>query len=293
MGKVNITKPYEPEILKRLHKVHVEMLKDFQKVCKKHNLRYFAVYGTAIGTVRHQGFIPWDDDIDVGMLREDFEKFMQIAEKELGDHYRVMSPAKTKQSAGSVVKLQRKGTLFISNLTKDFEYEQCIFLDIFPFDFVAPTEKLRQRQLFKTTYLDRLIYLCGTAYPLIPLKGILGKAASGICWMVHYALKIFHISPRFLYRCFEKESARYNGQKGEMVTCFGQPSALKEMFRYQDMFPLEEVPFEEGTIHILHNNDEALRKVYGDYMQIPPADKQVNHCPYILQFEGEEPIINR
>ena len=58
------------------------------------------------------------------------------------------------------------------------------------------------------------------------------------------------------------------------------------------MFPLEEVPFEDGTIHILHNNDEALRKVYGDYMQIPPLDKQVNHCPYILQFEGEEPVIN-
>lgn len=292
MGKVNMTKPYEPEILERLHKVHVEMLKDFQKVCKKHHLKYFAVYGTAIGAVRHQGFIPWDDDIDVGMLREDFEKFMEVAEIELGEYYQIMSPAKTQKSAGSVVKLQRKGTRFISNLTKDFGYEQCIFLDIFPFDFAAPTEKLRKRQLFKTTYLDRLIYLCGTAYPLIPLKGIVGKIAAGVCWMIHYILKIFHISPRFLYKCFEKESMRYNQQKGEFVTCFGQPTALKKMFCYRDMFPLKEVPFEDTTIYILYNNDEALRKVYGDYMQVPPVDKQVNHCPYILQFEGEKPIIN-
>lgn len=292
MRKVNVTKPYEPEILEHLHQVHVEMLKDFQRVCEKYNLRYFAVYGTAIGAVRHQGFIPWDDDIDVGMLREEFEKFMEIAEQELGEHYQIMSPKKTRKSAGSVVKLQRKGTVFISNLTRDFEYEQCIFLDIFPFDFAAPTEKLRKRQLFLTTYLDRLIYLCGTAYPLIPLKGAAGKAAQGICWLLHYTLKLFHVSPRFLYSCFEKESVRYNTEPGEYVTCFGQPTALKKMFRYQDMFPLKEIPFEDGSIHILHNNDEALRKVYGDYMQIPPADKQVNHCPYILQFEGEDPIIN-
>ena len=215
MGKVNVTKPYEPETLERLHKVHVEMLKDFQQVCKKHNLQYFAVYGTAIGAVRHQGFIPWDDDIDVGMLRDDFEKFMTIAEEELGEHYGVMSPAKTKQSAGSVVKLSRERELFLSQISqKILDTNSVSFWIFFPFDFAAPTEKLRKRQLFKTTYLDRLIYLCGTAYPLIPLNGIMGKAASGICWMVHYVLKIFHVSPRFLYQCFEKESVKYNMQKG-------------------------------------------------------------------------------
>lgn len=74
-------KPYDPQILKRLHEVQVEILKDFETICKKHHLEYFALYGTAIGAVRHQGFIPWDDDIDVGMLREDYEKFLTIARK--------------------------------------------------------------------------------------------------------------------------------------------------------------------------------------------------------------------
>lgn len=291
MRKVDITKPYEPEILEKLHKVHVEMLRDFQKVCEKYNLKYFAVYGTAIGAVRHQGFIPWDDDIDVGMMREDFERFIELAEKEMGNKYQIMSPRKNKESSGSVVKLQRKGTKFISNLTKDFGYEQCIFMDIFPFDY-APTHKLRKRQLHITTFLDRLIYLCGTAYPLIPIKGIKGEVAAAICWLAHYILKIFHVSPRFIYRCFEKQSVKYNRTKGEFVTCFGQPTALRKMFRREDMFPLKEVPFEDAAIHILNNNDEALRKVYGDYMKVPPVDKRINHCPDILQFEGEEPIIS-
>ena len=85
------SKPYEPEILAKLHKTQIEILEEFERICEKHNLEYFAIYGTAIGAVRHQGFIPWDDDIDVGMLREDYEKFLEIAKKELGEKYQIMT----------------------------------------------------------------------------------------------------------------------------------------------------------------------------------------------------------
>ena len=77
MKKYTVNKPYEKEVLDKLHRVQVEILRDFDAVCEKHQLHYFAVYGTAIGAVRHGGFIPWDDDVDVAMLREDYEKFLQ------------------------------------------------------------------------------------------------------------------------------------------------------------------------------------------------------------------------
>ena len=77
MKKYSRSKQYDEIVLKKLHGVQVEMLHDFAQVCEKYKLPYFAVYGTAIGAVRHAGFIPWDDDIDVGMLRVDYDKFME------------------------------------------------------------------------------------------------------------------------------------------------------------------------------------------------------------------------
>ena len=71
---------YQPEILERLHKLQLEMLCDLDSICKKYDLKYFAVFGTALGAVRHGGFIPWDDDIDVGMLREDHDTFIRVVE---------------------------------------------------------------------------------------------------------------------------------------------------------------------------------------------------------------------
>ena len=92
MKKYNTSKSYEPEVLKKLHTVQLEMLNDFIRVCDKHDLTYFVVYGTAIGAVRHQGFIPWDDDIDVAMLRRDYDKFCRIFNEELSEKYNLLTP---------------------------------------------------------------------------------------------------------------------------------------------------------------------------------------------------------
>ena len=170
MEKINRSKPYKKEVLEHLHRVQIEMIQDLDRVCKKYEIPYFAAFGTALGAVRHQGFIPWDDDTDVGMLRKDYDRFLEIAEKELGDHYRVLTPEVDKRYACNVTKLQRKGTVFISHLSKNLKCEQCIFIDIFPFDCVAPTKKLAKRQWFMTTFLDRLLYLCGTPYPVISVQ---------------------------------------------------------------------------------------------------------------------------
>ena len=86
-----VSQEYDSEILKKLQKTELEILKDFVKICDKYHLPYFATGGTAIGALRHQGFIPWDDDIDVCMLRKDYEKFMEVAPQEMGDRYAFMT----------------------------------------------------------------------------------------------------------------------------------------------------------------------------------------------------------
>ena len=110
MKKYNRSESYEPEILDKLHSVHLQILRDFIQVCKKYNLNYFVVYGTAIGAVRHSGFIPWDDDVDVAMLREDYEKFIKVFSKELGGQYNLLTPERDGRYGCTVTHLQRKGT---------------------------------------------------------------------------------------------------------------------------------------------------------------------------------------
>ena len=78
---------YDEELLRRIKDSEKDILRKFILICEKYNLDYFVVFGTLLGTIRHEGFIPWDDDIDVGMLRTDYEKFLEVAQKECGEEY--------------------------------------------------------------------------------------------------------------------------------------------------------------------------------------------------------------
>ena len=93
MKEVERNIPYDPKVLDKLHRLQIEMLNDLDSICKKHDIHYFAVFGTALGAVRHHGFIPWDDDIDVAMLREDYDRFLEIVTVEMGEKYQIMTPA--------------------------------------------------------------------------------------------------------------------------------------------------------------------------------------------------------
>ena len=292
MRKYKKNRPYEDEILDKLHKVQLKILSDFIAVCEKYNLRYFAVYGTAIGAVRHHGFIPWDDDIDVAMLREDYDQFCKVFHKELGGDYNLLTPEIDGRYACTVTHIQKKGTKFISESSQDLKCEQCIFMDIFPLDYVAGDKRAALKQARQANIFGRLLFLVGTAYPVIPYKGLKGTMAAYACWLIHYALKLLGIKPQFLYGKYVAAAIHYNEspEKSEYVTSFEYAGGLKDRVKKDDLFPLKRVPFENLEINIPANNHDFLTKVYGDYMKIPPKEERVNHMPLVIQFEGEEPI---
>lgn len=284
---------YDDAVLEKLHHVQLEILSDFIHVCEKYDLTYFVVYGTAIGAVRHGGFIPWDDDIDVGMLREDYNKFFEVFQKELGGKYNLLTPEIDGRYACTVTHIQRKGTKFVSEASQDLKCEQCIFMDIFPFDYVAADQKAAVRQGRKANILGKLLFLSGSAYPLIPFGGFKGEIAALGCKFIHILLKLIRITPQKLYKKFVEVSTAYNNSGSEYVTSFEYAGCLKDRIKKKALFPMKEVPFEHLKVNIPANNHEFLSKVYGDYMQIPPENERVNHMPLIIQFEGEDPIYER
>lgn len=292
MKKYSRSKQYDETVLKKLHGVQVEMLHDFAQVCEKYKLPYFAVYGTAIGAVRHAGFIPWDDDIDVGMLRVDYDKFMEIFSKEMSDKYNLLTPQIDGQYSCTVTHIQRKNTIFVSEVTQNLKCEQCIFMDIFPFDYVPRDRKKQVAQSRKANILGKLLFLSGNPNPIIDYDGIKGEIMSLGCRLVYVALKLLRIKPSWIYKKYVDNATKYNksDEKGRYVTSYEYVGSLKDKIAAKDIFPLKKVPFENTEINIPNNNDKFLKKVYGDYMKIPPENERVNHMPLIIQFEGEEPI---
>lgn len=280
-------KEYDKDILKKLQSNQLDILKDFIEICKKYNLTYFMVFGSALGATRHNGFIPWDDDVDVGMLRADYDKFLEIAKTEMADKYEILNTKTNKEYACSVTHFQKKNTKFVPETSKDLKCNIGINIDIFAFDNIADDQKLRKRQAKEAWFWGRLLFLRGTAHPIIPIEGLNGKVAKIICIMVHYFLVIFRISSTFIYKRLEKVSKRYNNIKTEYVTSFEDFAPLNDIIKVEDIHPLQEVDFEGIKVKLPYKNHELLQGMYGDYMKLPPVEKRVNHCPYILDFGVE------
>lgn len=281
-------KEYEPEVLKKLQRIQTGILKDFHSLCEKYHLSYFLLGGSGIGVVRHHGFIPWDDDIDIAMPRKDYDIILRVIEEEMGDKYKILTPLRDKNYEVNVTKVQKLGTKFVPYHARNSKCERCIDIDIFPLDNVPADKKLRERQLKRTWFLNKLIFLCGCGDPVIPLKGWKKPVAAGICKVTHVMLRAFHISAASLYKRLEKEETRYNNQDTEYMNTFRVTMSDRSYISKEEMYPLITMPFEDTVVYMPHAYDKYLTRLFGDYMQMPPKEKRVNHCPYILDFGEEE-----
>ena len=279
-----MVRQYSEQELKGLQSVEIEICKDIHDVCKKNNIGYSIAFGSLLGAVRHKGFIPWDDDMDIVMFREDYEKFEKIFDKELGDKYYLMSPLRDSGYYGNVVKVEKKGTTFINKHSNRMKCPQGIFVDIFIYDKVPEDEKIFRKQKNKSRILAMLIFLYCSPYPEIPLKGVSGVMAKVICFVMHYVL---HVIPRgnvLLYKKFIKACKMSNDTKSDKYIIYQDVNASGTVVDRKDVEPYDMICFDGEQLNIPNNYDKVLRNYYGDYMQLPPEDKRVNHAADILDF---------
>ena len=143
---VSMVKQYTPEELTQLHQVLYEILEEIVRICDKHNIPYFVIGGTAIGALYDKAILPWDDDIDIGMKREDYNKFLQIASQELREPYFLSWIHTDPHSPYYFAKVKKNNTLFVEEMFKDVPMHQGIFVDIFPFDRIPNNKLLRKIQ---------------------------------------------------------------------------------------------------------------------------------------------------
>ena len=282
-------KTYDQETLDKIHAAEMEVLKDFCRICDTHGLQYFGIAGTAIGALRHKGFIPWDDDIDVALPREDFEKFLTIVEEEMGDKYLIMNTEHYENYPLMTTRLTMRGTRFKEEALKDIKAPMGIFLDLYPYDKVSDDPKKAKKQARDAWFWSKILILRGIPHPMLGFAGWKAKVVQAICGAVHFVLKTTHTSKLKIYRKAYEAETRYNHlEKTEKINFICDTSPYMNTYRVDDVFPLQKLPFEDIELNFPHNLHTNLTGMYGDYMQLPPEGKRKTHYPYELKFKGEK-----
>lgn len=268
---------YSQEILDGVHQVELSILGEIERVCKQNNIEYFAYAGTLLGAVRHKGFIPWDDDIDIGMMREDYNRFLEVAPKELSNQFSIEHATINLNFPVYYAKVFKNGTLFVETHTKKSKVNQGIFVDVFPFDNAASSEcarKLYKKRIEFYNQLNRAKVLSKASSVKPPLKRIIAVLGRSILKVV-----LLPIPRSFLFNRMDEVVQMYNKSDSTWVSSRGYA-----VVRKNDLLPIKQLQFENIRIPVPQNADAMLRNIYGDYMTLPPAEKRVGHAPDIIRY---------
>lgn len=290
-----MNKEYEPEVLQKLWKVEEGIYLEFARICDKYNLRYFCAYGTALGAIRHKGFIPWDDDMDMGMPREDYEKFLEIAPQELRENFELLEARNTKGYVLPFAKLTRSDTTFVEATDIDRKYHSGIFIDIFPFNAVPEDFEERKKIERKCWFIARLMVLCDYPKPKLPatITGSKKSLVYAVCNIVHFGLKLLGMTPEKLQKKYIKYASKYGKTHKDayLYADFGTYNAeidfgkSDQFFEESTLLPSKNVPFDDIFVKVPNDYDKYLRDSYGDYLVLPPQKDRHSHNPEILDFD--------
>ena len=270
---------YTDEQLKHLQRIELQLLAVLKSVCSKLGIHYFAFGGTLIGAVRHKGFIPWDDDLDVAMLRADYDKFISEAYKFLPDEYELQTPYNTPKTPIFFTKLRLKDTTCVNHACYRLKMEHGIFIDIFPVDNIPDDDRSFHKQYRQWWRLNKLYLWRQCPYTNdigVSPKLIIKKS---IKYCLSFVLKI--LPRKYLVKRLDDVATRYNGiktsRKGNLY--YPRPVCI-----YYNLLPFEEGEFNGNSILLPGGWDQHLTAVYGDYMKLPPEEERFGHETYLLDF---------
>lgn len=262
------------EELRSVQLVQLEMLEEVDRICKKFDIKYNIIAGTLLGAVRHGGYIPWDDDADVALLREEYEKFRDVCETELDkSRFYFQDHRNTPGYRWGYGKLRRKNTLFLREYQEHMPYEQGIFIDIFPMDHVSDKRTIRAIQNFKLFCVRKLMWA--------PVGKVACKSSILRIW--YRVLSIFPENK--LYGIYEGLIRKYNQKKSGWVRILTFPTPNNE-YGYKKKWYLKskEIIFENRSFQGIEEYDEYLKFKFGNYMQLPPKELQKTHPVTSLQI---------
>lgn len=245
----------------------LELLEELIRVCEENGLTYWAGGGTCIGALRHNGFIPWDDDLDVFMPRKDYEKLWKLRGQFSSGRYKLCRTTARKNYHHRVMQLVDLNTTFINKRSVNEDIEHGVYIDILPMD-ACPDSKIRQTiQMFQAMLFSVYNVQCLPEFH----GGKLFRFAVGA------ALKLVP-SQRLRFKIWlacQKRMTRYNPDKcARVVELTTYMSVMRHPYPKEWFSDVVKHQFEDIEINLPVGYDQYLKQVFGDYMQLPPEDKQ-------------------
>lgn len=263
----------ENELLHEIHNIQLELLKEFAALCEKNQLRYWIDFGTLLGAVRHQGhFIPWDDDLDISMPREDFQKFLSIAPEELPDSIFLQTAATDPFYDIYMVeaKLRDKSSLFIE--FPKARFHQGVYIDIFPYDKTFSDRKKRAKH--QRSYKNSIVGFRQNVVSELPWWKDMRPMRKKLLTLLYRFIDVDAREKKILDRWKEDESWVWR----PTLASKGDDTPVKDA----DLFPLKKIDFEGIPVNCPNNCEAHLTALYGDWQTPPPKENQrPAHCRHV------------
>lgn len=267
--------------LAKLQSDELEILKAIDAFCKEHGIEWFIDSGTVLGAVRHGGFIPWDDDIDIGMLRKDYDRFIDLAQACFPRGFSVHTCANTSGYAGMFAKVYLDGTLFETAETQEAGLSQGIFVDVFPYDFLSSDAERSKKQRSGARFWQSISYLYHSGSIVVPHKGALGVIEKAACKIVHPLIHCL-FSPKLIADRFSAAIQCDGGDASKDVLPFAWPNV--EGLPVDVLVPAEPLAFEGIEFPGPCNAIRYREIMYGDWSTLPAPEDRRTHLPQLLRF---------
>lgn len=254
--------------VEELKKIQMDILQHVCDFCSKNDIKVFLSGGTLIGAVRHHGYIPWDYDIDVMMLREDYDKFINEYTQLDGSSYKLISYETDKTLPLTFAKVIDSRTVLHDELSGS--YPMGVYIDIFPIEKVPKSHELQKKLYHKTKFYINLFLL--KQFSFAKRRGILINAVLFIGKLILSLIPTSIITAKVI-----KTAKSYNNIDTDLCGCVVWGYGIREIHPLKDMEKAIIMDFEDRRFPVPIGYDSYLHYVYGDYMKLPPIEEQVSH----------------
>lgn len=256
--------------MKKAWAVMLDLLVEFDRVCKKNGIKYFASGGTMLGAIRHKGFIPWDDDIDVMMFRDDYDKLLEVGPREFLHPYFFQNKLTDPCCVDLISKLRNTETtaLLLNEVGTNYNYNRGIFIDIFPLDFIPDDQKSYNELIRNVEKYKKRMYRKGKELGIFtPTQSIISGTIKNFLHKLLSNKRESHLDDyRQAFMDLESACGKYKGQKHGKVAALAFSLNPCDIKSYEDNEVVVPMDFEFIKIPVGTGYDHALKVKYGDYM---------------------------
>ena len=255
-----------------LKSILLDLLKFYSNFCDQNNLRYFLGGGTLLGAVRHSGFIPWDDDIDVMMPRPDYNRFIELMKNHEFKHISLMCNENTKNYPFPFAKLQYNNTLLIEGILYEKYQNIGVHIDVFPIDGLSNELPAAEKQFSDIQNLLELLAVKTTkiSWNAFTIRKLLR------CILVNTFLRL--LSTNTISHYIDSKLQRFDYENSKFVASVVGAYGIKELMVKEQVADFLVMDFENLSLRVPIGYDKYLKDHYGDYMVLPPVDKQKGHA---------------